>query len=225
MQNPFLYFIFMYFLTSVKRYFTFFLPLLWEKSMLSVPCTPLHKKVDCPCPSNWHNMLQMTYVVCHLLASKDRCEVSPWVIDGWFHSHLFLPRRSHLFFSAVAILRKWKRVICKLVQWSVMKREPTGKLLPFPSLTLPHPTRHHFISRVHTPPWFLHPWAQILARTTGVRQVWLRSSWLSLQSVPLLSKVFHGGLSKAGFLLSSIIHDFIGTKWVCEVCEGKNVWK
>lgn len=41
-------------------------------------------KVDCSSPSNWHNILWMTSAVCHLLASKDRCEPPCHSLCDWW---------------------------------------------------------------------------------------------------------------------------------------------
>lgn len=188
------------------------------KKIQAAPFTPLHNTVDCPYPSNWHNMLQMTYAVCHLLASKDRCERPCLSMNDWWL--VLLPSVSTLSESLVlhtiAVFCNLKRVIVKLVLWLVVSWQVNA----FSSLPSPYPAQLHLICQVHIPPWFLHPWTQIVAWTSRVRQVWLGWALLSLQSTLLLSKVFHGGLSKAGFLLSFFIQDCTGTKWFFKVCGG-----
>lgn len=165
-------------------------------------------------------MLRMTYAVCHLLESQDRCERSclSWS-DRWLVS---LPSAStlsqSLVLSAVAILRKWKSNV-----WAgaVTGLGLKGELLSFPHLT---PTAHPNTLPVCQVPislWFLHPWAQILARAARVRRAWPQWLCLCLQSVPVLSKVFHGGLSKAGFFLSPIIHECTVTEWVSKFVRAK----
>lgn len=156
----------------------------------------------------------MTYTVCHLLASKDRCEPPCLCLsDWWLVSLLSVSTLSQpLVLSAVAILRKWQRVICMLTC------HETGLDRCAPFLTLPSSTplnlsgSHSSLNPAPASPDF--------GLSYGVRRVWLELPRLILQSVLLLSKVFHGGLSKAGFLLSSVIHAF-RQNWVFKVCEGK----
>ena len=95
------------------------------------------RKMTVCAPSNWHNMLQMTYAVCHLLASKDRCErpcLSP--SDWWLVSlpSVSTPSES-LVLSAVVHSRKRDREGCNVQAHAVTCRDLTGEILPFPHLT------------------------------------------------------------------------------------------
>lgn len=193
---------FLSFLTFVKKYFTVFLLLMLRKS---VPCTPLHKKltdyapqIDTTCfkwPTLsvicWHPRTGVSLSPC--LSLSDWCLVSLPSVSA--------PSES-LVLSAVAILRKWKRVICKPVQWLVMKHELTGKLLPFPclpfpSLTLPDLTPLYLpspcpslVSAPVSPDFGLSHWseaslagvmlAQFAVCASVVKSIswWLEQSWI-----------------------------------------------
>lgn len=158
----------------------------------------------------------MTYTVCHPLVSKDRCEHCCLSLTDWWLVSLpsvSTPSES-LVLSTVVIVRKWMSNM-QAGGLTAHETQADRRLFPLASLTLPPLS---FICQVYILPWFLFPWGQILAWAPWVRQVWLVWLWFSLQFV---SKVFHGGLNKAGFLLSSIIHEFKGTKRVFKVCEGK----
>lgn len=64
-------------------------------------CTLLHKKVNCSRPTDWLSMLYkwpILSAICWHPRTGVRPPVSPWVIDCWFHSNLFLPCQSHMFF-------------------------------------------------------------------------------------------------------------------------------
>lgn len=91
------------------------------------------------------------------------------------------------------------------VWWLVMKHKLTGKLF------LSHFTCLHFPLQSSEP--------SLVLCTSEARlwlesqRVWLRSPWLNLCSVPLLSKEFHGSLSKAGSFLHFGIRVLMGTEW------------
>lgn len=156
----------------------------------------------------------MTYTVCHLLASKDRCETPRLSLSDWSLVSLqsVSTLSKPLVLSAVAILHKWHRVI------RMLTCHETGVDRWAPFLTLPSsaplnlPGSHSSLSPAPVSPDF--------GLSYEVRQVWLGLPRLILQSALLLSKVFHGGLSKAGFLLRSVIREF-RQNWVFKVCEGK----
>ena len=174
------------------------------ENIQSIPCTLLHKKVDCLCPTNWHNMLHMTYAVCHLLASKDRCERPCLSLSDWWLVSLpsvSTPSES-LVLAAVAILRKWKKSNMQAVAVTchVTQADKWTLTLAFLSFTLPRSTPLH-LPRSHpvlvpapvSPDFGLsHQSEESLAGVTGAQFAvcasvvksmswWLRQSWIAPQ--------------------------------------------
>lgn len=94
----------------------------------------------------------MTYAVCHLLASKDRCEPPCLSLgDWWVVSFPSVCSLSQLLASAVAILRNGQTVLCKLM----LTCQQTWADRWTPPLTLPSstaPGSHSYLGPVPVSP-------------------------------------------------------------------------
>lgn len=152
---------------------------------------------------------KMTYAVCHLLASKDRCEPPCLSLsDWWLVSLPSVSTMSQLLVPAIAILRKWQRVTCHETwadRWT-------------PSLTLPSatplypPGSHSSLGLAPVCPEPLE-WGEFGGYHSG--------SVGSLRCC--CQKYFTVAWAKLDKTGRSTIHEFMETKWVFKVCEGRIV--
>lgn len=156
-----------------------------EKKIQSDPCTPLHKRVDRSSPSNWHNMLR----------NDLRC-LSSVGIQGQVWASLSVPEWLMAGFTPICFDHGTTTCSCHSHLAQVTESDLSWNV-SWQVNSVAHLTqRHSTLSARFT---FLRRSCTREPIATGVRRVWRVSPWLSWQSALLLSKVFHGGLSKAGW--------------------------